>query len=294
MRKLDFIGTVCSNQGEFSQTMVIPGRGGLVLSPTDWPLELSPGTLNIQANDDGFPAGFDEIGEGDGLIKFDKGKFKSEFAIPPWRITGNTLQPTPEEPLRGSAQLWLAELQVISTDQVASCWMLRRLGSMITSQIELVAQDHLRTRLNLCDGTAVKVTVWKAATRFRFNTPDEMIADWCNAARNVEGPFGEETAMGYLIGEKFLNFLEVAEKDAEWRDAIPAFVTEIKSVFEAWKIAQFLETPRRLGVLGHTMDDEGHRMLRESMDESEKLEEDARHLMLFEWAKELLLEENEP
>src|SRR5260221_6277831 len=95
MRKLDFIGTVRSNQGEFSGQMVIPGRGGLVFSPTDWPMQLTPGTLNIQVNHDGFPVGFDEIGEGDGLIKLDKGEFKPEFAIPPWRISGNTLQPTP-------------------------------------------------------------------------------------------------------------------------------------------------------------------------------------------------------
>jgi hypothetical protein len=120
-----------------------------------------------------------------------------------------------------------------------------------------------------------------------------MIAEWCEAAHNVEGAYGQEKAMGYLIGEKFLNFLEVAEKDAERRDAIPTFVTEIKSVFEAWKIAEFLNTPRRLGALGHVADDEGHRMLRESMEESESLEEDARHLMLFEWAKELLLGDGE-
>ena len=35
-------------------------------------------------------------------------------------------------------------------------------------------------------------------------------------------------------------------------------------------------------------------MLRESMDESERIREDARNMMLLEWAKELLLEETEP
>lgn len=36
--------------------------------------------------------------------------------------------------------------------------------------------------------------------------------------------------MGYLIGEKLLNFLEVAETKDEWRAATPSFVTEIKTL----------------------------------------------------------------
>ena len=52
--------------------------------------------------------------------------------------------------------------------------------------------------------------------------------------------------------------------------------------------AEFLETPRRLGTLGHTADKEGHELFRSQVDESENLREDARNLMLFEWARELL------
>jgi hypothetical protein len=138
MRKLEFIGAVRSNKGEFSRDMVVPGRDSLVVAPADWPLKLALGTLNIAVNDDGFPEGFEEIGKGDGLNKFDEGKFRPELAIPPWRIARNTLQPLPDQPMRGAAQVWRAELQVISTGRVAKCWMLRRLGSGIVSQIELV------------------------------------------------------------------------------------------------------------------------------------------------------------
>ena len=52
--------------------------------------------------------------------------------------------------------------------------------------------------------------------------------------------------MGYLIGEKFLYYLEAAETNAEWRKAIPEFVAQIKTLFEPWKVSQFLATPRRL------------------------------------------------
>jgi hypothetical protein len=99
------------------------------------------------------------------------------------------------------------------------------------------------------------------------------------------------TGMGYLIGEKFLNFLEGAETDDEWRQAIPAFVTEIKAIFEPLQIAEFLNTPRRLGVLGHVATEEAHRKFRDELDEGQRIREDARNLTMLEWAKELLLHE---
>jgi hypothetical protein len=145
--------------------------------------------------------------------------------------------------------------------------------------------------LNLCGGKAVKVTVWEAEPQWKPPRPDEIIADWCETACGVEERFGPEKAMGYLIGEKFLNFLEAAETDRAWREAIPALVAEIKSIFEAWQLADYLNTPHRLGALGHASTEEGHRMLRDVLDESEKAREDARNLILLEWAKELLLEE---
>ncbi len=124
--------------------------------------------------------------------------------------------------------------------------------------------------------------------------PSEIIESQCDAARNILGHFGAEKAMGYLIGEKFLNFLEVAETNGEWRKLIPDFVTEILAIFEPHQLAEYLETPRRLGVLGHTASEEGHRMLRAEFDDSEKAREDARNLLLLEWAKELLLDERRP
>ena len=64
----------------------------------------------------------------------------------------------------------------------------------------------------------------------------------------------------------------------------------MKSIFEAWQLAQFLNTPRRLRALGHVSTEEGHRMLRAEWEEEERIRDDARNLMLLEWAKELLLE----
>jgi hypothetical protein len=66
----------------------------------------------------------------------------------------------------------------------------------------------------------------------------------CEAARGIEDEFGVQKALDYLIGEKFLNFLEVAETDAEFQAEIPAFVAKIKTIFERWQLSQYLETAR--------------------------------------------------
>lgn len=104
----------------------------------------------------------------------------------------------------------------------------------------------------------------------------------CEAARGILDEFGTEKALGYLVGEKFLNFLEVAEHDPEWRAEIPGFVAEIKETFEPWQLAEYLDTPRRLGALGHASDEEGHRLLRSQMEEEHLVREDARNLAMLE------------
>ncbi len=123
--------------------------------------------------------------------------------------------------------------------------------------------------------------------------PTEIIQSQADAARNILQDHGPEKAMGYLIGEKFLNFLEVAETDAKWRQAIPVFVAEITAIFEPWQLAEYLDTPRRLGPLGHVGDEEAHRIFRDQLDEAQKVREDANSLTMLELAKELLLEGTE-
>ena len=68
--------------------------------------------------------------------------------------------------------------------------------------------------------------------------------DQCEAARGIEVEFGTQRALGYLIEEKFINYLEAAERDSDFRQEIPAFVAEIKSIFETWQLAECLERAR--------------------------------------------------
>ena len=67
----------------------------------------------------------------------------------------------------------------------------------------------------------------------------------CEAAKGIENEFGTQPALAYLIGEKFLNFLEAAENDPMFRAEIPAFVAEIKRIFEPWQLAEYLATARQ-------------------------------------------------
>lgn len=287
MRKLEFIGTV---QADATPVLFIPGRDDLFLKPDDWPTQLAP-IVTVKVGT--FPEGFAEVGEGEGLARLDKGQFRPALVIPQRKIVGSTLTPDTDHPTRGFAEVWNADLQVIGTGQEATCWAIWIIGADATHTIRLVAEEDLRSRLKLTDGTTVKLTIWEEESKWHPPTPEEVIADWCEATRGVEDDWGREKAMGYLIGEKFLNFLERAETDREWRQAIPSFVAGIKALFEPWQLAEFLDTPRLLGPLGHTVGEEGYRVLRAEWEEEERIRDDARNLMLLEWAKELLLEQAE-
>src|SRR5271165_3367961 len=67
----------------------------------------------------------------------------------------------------------------------------------------------------------------------------------CEAARGIEDEFGTQKALAYIVGEKFLNFLAAAEDDPGFRAEVPAFVAEIKTIFEPWQLAEFLEKARQ-------------------------------------------------
>ena len=75
--------------------------------------------------------------------------------------------------------------------------------------------------------------------------PGKSWSEHCDAARRIEDDFGTQKALDYLVGEKFLNFLEMAETHAAFREEVPAFVAEIKAIFERWQLAEYLEITRQ-------------------------------------------------
>lgn len=124
-------------------------------------------------------------------------------------------------------------------------------------------------------------------------SPREFHKIWieqCEAAEHIQVDYGTDKAMGYLIGEKLLNFLAAAETRPEWQAEVPHFIARVKEIFRPWEIAEFFGTPRRLGALGHVSDEQAHQAFRAQMEDSELLREDTRNLLLFEQAREWLLE----
>jgi hypothetical protein len=115
----------------------------------------------------------------------------------------------------------------------------------------------------------------------------------CEAAEQIEGEFELQKALEYLIGEKFLNFLEAAEMDSNFKAEIPAFVAKIHTIFERWQLAQYLETARETEPFDPSLFDGDEET---GSDEVEDMRRDdirqcTRDLLLVERAKEWLLKE---
>ncbi len=116
----------------------------------------------------------------------------------------------------------------------------------------------------------------------------------CDATRMIEDEFGTDKALGYLIGEKFLDYLEAAERLPDFRAEIPAFVAEIKTIFEPWQLAEYLETARQSEPFDPSLyDDEDEDIDPEfiEMERQDDLRRSAADLLLVERAKEWLLGE---
>lgn len=123
--------------------------------------------------------------------------------------------------------------------------------------------------------------------------PCRIWKEQCEAARTVEDKFGIRNALDYLIGEKFLNFLEAAETDAEFRAEIPSFVAEIKTIFDQWKLAEYLEVARLSEPFDPEIDDEDDDPDDVEHQHKDEIRRSANDLLLVERAKGWLLEDDE-
>lgn len=65
--------------------------------------------------------------------------------------------------------------------------------------------------------------------------------DQCAATEDIRESFGLQKALGYLIGEKLFSFVEAAEDEPNFAAELPAFVAEIRRIFTARQITDFLD-----------------------------------------------------
>ena len=117
--------------------------------------------------------------------------------------------------------------------------------------------------------------------------PRTIWIEQCEAARGIEDEFGVPKALEYLVGEKFINFLEASEDHADLRAELPAFAAEIKTIFEPYQLAEFLETARQTEPFDPTLYDDEETA---ELERQDNVRRSAAELLLVERAKEWLLE----
>ncbi|MBI4563464.1 MAG: hypothetical protein HY716_02060 [Planctomycetes bacterium] len=112
----------------------------------------------------------------------------------------------------------------------------------------------------------------------------------CEGARGVKEEFGTEKALGYLIGEKLVNFIRASDTRPEFSAELPNFVAEVKLIFEPHEIRGYLENVRRIGAMGHVATDEEFEFMRKAGAFNEDPVRGAADVLLVERIREMLLE----
>lgn len=113
----------------------------------------------------------------------------------------------------------------------------------------------------------------------------------CEAARSIRDRFGSSTALGYLLGEKFLNFLRAADRDPWLAELQPRFVEEIREIFSREELRQYFAGPRRIGAAAHVLDIDDYAAVRDAGALDESTTDDAQDAIGFQRMRRLVLGE---
>ncbi|MGH8525124.1 MAG: hypothetical protein ACREXY_13200 [Gammaproteobacteria bacterium] len=71
----------------------------------------------------------------------------------------------------------------------------------------------------------------------------------CEATEGIRESFGLKNALDYLIGEKLFHFVQASEQHPEFAAEVPAFVAEIRRLFAAGEISEYLDHLERTKFL---------------------------------------------
>lgn len=111
----------------------------------------------------------------------------------------------------------------------------------------------------------------------------------CEGARGIKEEFGTDKAIGYLIGEKLVNFVRASDTHPEFAAEVPDFVAEVKAIFEPHEIREYLENVRRIGAMGHVVTDQVFEFMRKAGVFDENPMRGAEDVLIVERIKEMLL-----
>lgn len=117
----------------------------------------------------------------------------------------------------------------------------------------------------------------------------EIWIEQSEAALAIRERFGLPKALGYLVGEKLLNFVRAAEEDQAFAAELPAFVAHVRELFAPHELREYFDSVRRIGAIGHVTDDETHAFARAAGMFSESVVRAAEDVQRMGRIRELLL-----
>ena len=121
---------------------------------------------------------------------------------------------------------------------------------------------------------------------------DEFSDIWieqCEAAREIRDAWGIRKALGYLVGEKLLNYIRASDTDPSWAEKLPLFVAEVKRTFTAEELSGYFATATRVGPAAHVATDEQYLTMRDAGAFGDDAVGGAADAILFERARVLLI-----
>jgi len=122
---------------------------------------------------------------------------------------------------------------------------------------------------------------------------DEFSDIWieqCEAARDIRDAWGTRKALGYLVGEKLLNYMRAADSDPSWAVKLPLFAAEIMRIFTAEELRVYFATTTRVGPVAHVATEEQYETMRDAGALDDDVVSGAADAVLFERARVLLLD----
>ena len=110
----------------------------------------------------------------------------------------------------------------------------------------------------------------------------------CEAALGIHERYGLEKALGYLIGEKLIDFVRESENDPLFKNQLPLFVQEVKRIFTQDEIRTYLNAVENTGAEGHVLSPEDLEFMRDADVFAEDPVRAAEDVLIVEQLKEML------
>jgi hypothetical protein len=101
--------------------------------------------------------------------------------------------------------------------------------------------------------------------------------------------WGTQKPLGYLVGEKLLNYIHAADSDQSWQANLPKFAAEIRRIFTDDELQEYFATAKRIGVTGHVCTEAQYETMRDAGAFDEDVVTGATDAILSERARALLL-----